>query len=132
MRPSAVLRPGDAAQISEVIRFAATEKLAVVPCGGCTKLGIGSPPSRYDIALDLTRINRVLAYDPRDLTLGVEPGARIENLLQCLSEQRQFLPLVVPFSDRKRPLAALSQGIPPRRCAIPMAGCGTFVWGWNL
>lgn len=100
MRPSAVLRPGEAAQISEVIRFAASEKLAVIPCGGCTKLGIGSPPSRYDIALDLTRINRVLAYDPRDLTLGVEPGARIEDLLQCLSEQRQFLPLVVPFSDR--------------------------------
>jgi len=100
MRPSAVLRPADATQISEVIRFAAAEKLAVIPCGGCTKLSIGSPPSRYDIALDLTRMNRVVAYDPRDLTLGVEPGARIEDLLQCLSEQKQFLPLAVPFSDR--------------------------------
>jgi glycolate oxidase FAD binding subunit len=100
MRPSAVLRPADATQISEVIRFAAREKLAVIPCGGCTKLGIGSPPSRYDIALDLTRMNRVLAYDPRDLTLGVEPGTRIEDLLQCLSEQKQFLPLAVPFFDR--------------------------------
>ena len=100
MRPSAVLRPADATQISEVIRFASTEKLAVIPCGGCTKLGIGSPPSRYDIALDLTRLNRVLAYDPRDLTLGIEPGARIDDLLQCLAEQKQFLPLAVPFSDR--------------------------------
>ena len=95
-----LLRPADAAQIAEIIRFAATEKLAVIPCGGCTKLGIGSPPSRYDIALDLTRMNRVLAYDPRDLTLGVEPGVRIEDLLQCLAEQKQFLPLAVPFSDR--------------------------------
>ena len=100
MRPSVVLRPADAVQISEVIRFAASEKIAVIPSGGCTKLGIGSPPSRYGIALDITRMNHILAYDPRDLTLGVEPGARIEDLLQCLSEQRQFLPLAVPFSER--------------------------------
>jgi glycolate oxidase FAD binding subunit len=98
--PSAVVRPADAAQISEVIRFAIAEKLAVIPCGGCTKLGIGFPPARYDIALDLTRMNRVLAYDPRDLTLGVEPGARIEDLLRVLAEHKQFLPLAVPFSDR--------------------------------
>ena len=100
MRPSAIVRPEDAAQISEIIRFAASEKLAVIPCGGCTKLGIGSPPARYDIALDFTRMNRVLAYDPRDLTLGVEPGVRIEDLLRTLGEQNQFLPLAVPFSDR--------------------------------
>ena len=100
MCPSAVVRPTDAAQISEVIRFAIAEKLAVIPCGSCTKLGIGSPPMRYDIALDLTRMNRVLAYDPRDLTLGVEPGARIEDLLRVLAEHKQFLPLAVPFSDR--------------------------------
>ena len=76
------------------------EKLSVIPCGGRTKLGIGSPPARYDIALDLSRMNRVLAYDPRDLTLGVEPGVRIEDLLQVLGEQNQFLPLAVPFADR--------------------------------
>jgi glycolate oxidase FAD binding subunit len=100
LRPSAVAQPADAAQIAEVIRFASAEKLAVIACAGCTKLGIGSPPARYDIALDLTRMNRVLACDPRDLTLGVEPGARIEDLLRILAEQKQFLPLAVPFSDR--------------------------------
>lgn len=100
LRPSAVVRPADAVQIAETVRFAATEKLALIPCGGCTKLGIGSPPARYDIALDLTRMNCVLAYDPRDLTLGVEPGARIEDLLRVLAGQKQFLPLAVPFSDR--------------------------------
>jgi glycolate oxidase FAD binding subunit len=100
LRPSAVVRAADAAQIAEIVRFAGAEKLAVIPCGGCTKLGIGSPPARYDIALDLTRMNRVLAYDPRDLTLGVEPGARIDDLLRVLAGQNQFLPLAVPFSDR--------------------------------
>jgi glycolate oxidase FAD binding subunit len=98
--PSAVVRPADADQVAEIIRFAAAEKLAVIPMGGGTKLGVGSTPARYDIALDLSRMNRVLAYDPHDLTLGVEPGVRIEDLLQTLAEQRQFLPLAVPFLDR--------------------------------
>src|ERR1019366_1764260 len=48
--PCAVVQPGDAAQIAEILRFAGAEKLGVIPCGGCTKLGIGSPPSRYDVA----------------------------------------------------------------------------------
>jgi len=98
--PSAVVQPAEVAQVAEIIRFAAAEKLAVIPCGGCTKLGIGSPPARYDIALDLSRMNRVLAYDPHDLTLGVEAGVRIEELLRVLAEQNQFLPLGVPFADR--------------------------------
>lgn len=98
--PSVVVRPADADQIAETLRFAAAEKLAVIAIGGGTKLGIGSAPARYDIALDLSRMNRVLAYDPHDLTLGVEPGMRIEALLHTLAEQRQFLPLAVPFLDR--------------------------------
>ena len=100
VRPSIIVRPADAAQIAEILRFAAAEKLTVIPMGGGTKMGIGSPPARYDIALDLTRLNRVLAYDPHDLTLGVEPGVRIEDLLRTLAEKKQFLPLAVPFSER--------------------------------
>jgi len=99
-RPAVVLQPTDPAQIAEVLQFAAAEKLAVIPTGGCTKLGIGSPPARYDIALDLSRMNRLLAYDPKDLTLGVEPGVRIEDLLRALAQEKQFLPLAVPFADR--------------------------------
>jgi glycolate oxidase FAD binding subunit len=98
--PAAVVSPADASQIADILLFAASEKLAVIPTGGCTKLGIGLPPARYDIAIDLSRLNRVLAYDPQDLTLGVEPGVRIEDLLRTLGEQKQFLPLAVPFSDR--------------------------------
>jgi glycolate dehydrogenase FAD-binding subunit len=98
--PAVVVRPADAAQIAEIVQFAAAEKLAVIPTGGCSKLGIGSPPSRYDIGLDVSRMNHVLAYDPKDLTLGVEPGVRIEDLLRILGEQRQFLPLAVPFAER--------------------------------
>ncbi len=98
--PSAVVQPENVAQVAEIIRLAAAEKLALIPSGAGTKLGIGAPPARYDIALDLSRMNQVLAYDPRDLTLGVEPGVRVEDLLRTLAEQKQFLPLAVPFAGR--------------------------------
>ena len=99
-RPAAALLPQDAAQVAECVRFANAEKLAIVPCGACTKLSIGSPPSRFDVALDLSRMNRVLAYEPRDLTLGVEAGITFAALAPVLAKERQFLPLDPPFMDR--------------------------------
>ncbi len=100
LNPSVVVRPADSTQIAEVLRFAAAEKLAVIPSGNGTKLGIGSVPSRYDVALDVSRLNRIQAYDPQDLTLGVDPGIQIADLLEILAKEKQFLPLAVPFSDR--------------------------------
>ncbi len=100
LRPSAVVQPADAPEISEVLRFATPEKLAVIPCGGRTKLHIGAPPARYDLALDVSRMSRVLAYDPRDLTLGVEPGISYRALSETLAAEKQFLPLAPPFADR--------------------------------
>jgi glycolate oxidase FAD binding subunit len=97
IRPAAALLANSAEEISELLRFAAAEKLAVIPCGGRTKLGIGMPPARYDIALDLSRMNKVLAYEPRDLTLGVQPGIRFSTLAATLAAEKQFLPLNPPF-----------------------------------
>jgi glycolate oxidase FAD binding subunit len=100
LRPSAVVRPGTAAEVAEILKLAAAERLAVISMGGRSKLGIGMPPRSYDLALDLTRMNRVLAFDPADLTLGVEPGVRFAQLEQQLAAQRQFLPLAPAFADR--------------------------------
>jgi glycolate oxidase FAD binding subunit len=61
---------------------------------------MGMPPQRYDLALDLTRMDRILAFDPADLTLGVEPGVRFAQLEQELAAKRQFLPLAPAFAAR--------------------------------
>src|SRR5579863_7418001 len=98
--PSAAARPGSSREVAEVVKFAASEKLAIVPMGARTKLGMGMPPRHYDIALEMTRLDRVVAYDPGDLTLGVEPGIPLQRLQGVLAGHRQFLPLVVPFMDR--------------------------------
>jgi len=100
VRPAIAARPGSPDEVAEIVRLAAAEKLGVVPLGGRTKVRVGAPPHRYNVALDLTRLDRVLAYDPDDLTLGVEAGIGFAHLSNVLADRGQFLPLAPPFADR--------------------------------
>jgi glycolate dehydrogenase FAD-binding subunit len=109
--PAAVVKPDSAEAVAELIRFAALEKLAIIPCGNRTKLGIGMPPSRYDIALDMTALNRIAHYDPGDLTLSVDPGLPLAKLNAALFEHNQFLPLLVPWYSRSTIGGAIASGM---------------------
>jgi len=111
VRPSAAVRPGSSEEVAEVLKFAAAEKLAVIPSGARTKLGIGLPPRSYDLALDLTRLDRVISYDPGDLTLSVEAGISLRKLAGVLSERGQFLPLAVPFFGRATIGGTVASGV---------------------
>jgi glycolate oxidase FAD binding subunit len=110
-QPTAVVRPGSAEEVAEIVKFAYAEKLALVPCGARTKLSMGMTPRQYDLALDLTRLDRVTAYDPGDLTLAVEPGMRLSKLSSVLSEHKQWLPLAVPFFERSTAGGAVASGV---------------------
>jgi glycolate oxidase FAD binding subunit len=109
--PRAAMRPGTAAEVAEIVKFAASEKLAIVASGARTKLGMGFAPSRYDLALDMTRLDRVSAYDPGDLTLSVEAGVPLHALGQTLAEHRQFLPLAVPFMSQTTMGGLIASGV---------------------
>jgi len=97
LTPSAVTKPASGEEVAEIVRFAALEKLALVPSGNRTKLAIGMPPSRYDIALDMTALNQIPHYDPCDLTVSAEAGIPLAKLNSALNEHNQFLPLLVPW-----------------------------------
>jgi glycolate oxidase FAD binding subunit len=109
--PAAVTRPGSAQEVADLVRLAAAENLAVIATGSRSKLGIGMPPARYDVAIDMTRLDRIVAYDPGDLTLGVEAGIPLHKLASMLEEQRQFLPLGVPFFDRTTIGGTIATGV---------------------
>jgi FAD/FMN-containing dehydrogenase len=109
--PAAVAKPASAEEVAELIRFAAIEKLALIPCGNRTKLDIGMPPSRYDIALDMTALNKIAHYDPGDLTLGVDAGLPLAKLNAALLEHKQFLPLLVPWYSRSTVGGTIASGI---------------------
>ncbi len=111
MSPAAVVRPGSSEEVAEIVKFAAAEKLAIVPTGARTKLGIGMPPRQFDLALDMTRMDRIVAYDPGDLTLSVESGIPLQEIARTLAEHRQFLPLAVPFMDRATVGGTIASGV---------------------
>ncbi len=109
--PGAAVRPGTAEEVSELVKYAAAEKLAVIPVGARTKLDMGMPPARYDLAIDMTRMDRVISYDPGDLTLSVEPGIPLTKLAATLAEHKQFLPLAVPFFEHATVGGTLASGV---------------------
>ena len=110
-RPSAIAQPATAEEIAELVKFAAAEKLAVIPTGARTKLAIGLPPRQYDLALDMTRLDRIVSYDPGDLTLSVEAGLPLCKLQTALAEHGQFLPLAVPFMARTTVGGTIASGM---------------------
>jgi glycolate oxidase FAD binding subunit len=109
--PAAAVRPASSEEAAEIVKFAASEKLALVPSGARTKLGIGFAPSRYDLALDVSRLNHVIAYDPGDLTLSVEAGVPLRKLQQTLAEHGQFLPVAPPFFNQATVGGLIASGV---------------------
>ncbi|MGH9561751.1 MAG: FAD-binding oxidoreductase, partial [Terracidiphilus sp.] len=109
--PCAIVKPSSREEISEIVKLCSAEKLAIVPCGARSKLSMGAAPARYDVALDMTRLDRIVAYDPSDLTLSVEPGIPLQRLAGVLAGHLQFLPLAVPFLSRATAGGTIASGV---------------------
>lgn len=98
--PKVVVLPASVQEIQEVLRFASKKDLSVMPAGAGTKLGIGNLPENVDIVLATTRLNRVVEYEPADLTVTVEAGIRLAALQSVLAQHQQYLALDPPYADR--------------------------------
>src|SRR5271166_3915129 len=109
--PAAVVKPQSAEEVAEIVRLAAAEKLAVVCCGSRSKLDLGMPPQRYDLALDLTALRQIVHYDPGDLTLSVDAGITLQELAKALAAKNQFLPLAMPCQGTSTIGGAVVSGI---------------------
>jgi len=109
--PKFEVRPETAEKAAEVVRTAVHEKFGVIACGARTALAIGTPPSSYDVALDMTRITGISSYDPGDLTISVNAGMPVADLARELAEKKQFLPLEVPFFETATVGGAIAAGL---------------------
>lgn len=100
--PLCVVHPGSAAEIVAVVQAAEAGGVALVPCGSGSRLVTGYPPSdkKPYAVVQTARLNRILDYQPDDLTVTCEPGVTLESLQSVLAEHRQFLPLDTPLPER--------------------------------
>ncbi len=78
--PDLVVRPADHDEVLAVLAVCATRRLAAVPFGGGTSVvgGLVPEPAGFDgvVAIDLARLDRLLAVDPTSATATFEPGVR--------------------------------------------------------
>jgi len=98
LSPSEVARPETPDAVAAALGAAAAAGKAVVPWGSGTKQGWGNAPRRYDLALDLSALDRVLEYEPADLVITTEAGIPLGALQRRLAESGQFLALDPPYA----------------------------------
>ena len=100
IRDLRLVEPESEQAVSEALRCADRDGLAVIPRGGGTKLDWGNPPSRADLILSTARLNRVIEHAWADLTVTVEAGCTIAELQSTLAKHGQRLAIDVLWPDR--------------------------------
>jgi glycolate oxidase FAD binding subunit len=105
-------------EVGEMLRLAHAEGWRVVPAGAGTWLEMGNRVAQFHLIVSTARMNRVLEYEPADLTCSVEAGVALHDFNAQAAEHRQFIPLD-PFGSAAGTLGATiataSHG--PLRCA---------------
>src|SRR5579859_2776285 len=69
-----VVRPASTEEVSEIVKLAAANGVAIVPQGGNTGLCGGAVAEQGQIILSLGRMNKVRSFDPVNFTLTAEAG----------------------------------------------------------
>jgi glycolate oxidase FAD binding subunit len=100
VQPAYAYRPYTRDEAASILAAANEAGQVVVPQGSRTALHLGRPLTAYDIALDMTGLDRVVAYEPEDLTVTVEAGMTLAGLQAVLGERGQYLPIDPPPDDR--------------------------------
>jgi len=100
VRPELAVRPGSVEELSAAMRALHQAGAAMVAWGGGTHAEVGLPPRRYAAALLTERLDRMVQYDPDDLTAGAQAGVRLAAFQAQLLPHRQWLALDPPGAAR--------------------------------
>jgi len=79
-RPMAVVLATTTDEVSRLLRWANETRTMIVPRGSGTGLSGGSVPAPNSVVLCLSRFDKVLELDRRNLTLMVEPGVSTQTI----------------------------------------------------
>lgn len=93
-----VLAPRTPEELAEAMGSAGTAQQSVALGGAFSKRLMAGPCAPAEVTISTASLNRVLQYDPRDLTISVEAGLTWCELARVLEEHRQMVPLDPPFS----------------------------------
>ena len=111
-----MLVPKTPQELAETLQAAASGGRTIALSGNSTKRRMAGPVENAEVCVSTAALNRVLEYEPHDLTISVEAGVRWRDLTALVAEHRQMVPLDPPFAENATVggvIAANSSG--PRR-----------------
>ena len=91
-KPTVVLRPRTAQEISSILKICNRENIPVTPRGAGTGLSGGALPIYGGVCLSMERFNKILEIDERNLQATVEPGVINEEFQNAVKEKDLFYP----------------------------------------
>jgi glycolate oxidase len=91
-QPDVVVFPTNAAEISEILKFANENGIPVTPRGGGTNVSGGSIPIKGGIVLCTTKMNRIIDINKTNLIATVEPGVILQDFQDALAKEGLFFP----------------------------------------
>ena len=91
----AVVRPGTADEVAQIVRACADVGIAIVPQGGNTGMCGGATPDAggAEIVLSLARLDRVRELDAANATITVEAGVPLARVQQTAADAGLRFPL---------------------------------------
>lgn len=110
--------PHNIEELSELLKLATDEDWRVIPAGAGDWLTIGNRPVSFHLVVSTARMNRVLEYEPADLTATVEAGCTLADFNRLAGQHRQWIPLD-PFGQPSATLGGVvaTSSAGPLRCA---------------
>jgi FAD/FMN-containing dehydrogenase len=135
-RPVAIVRPGSAVEIQQVVAWANETATPLVPVssGAPHFHGDTVPSAPGAVMLDLRRMDKVLRADRRNRMVVIEPGVTYPQLQAVLAEQgMRVTPPLLPRANKSVVASLLERQptlIPRYNFALPepLRDCGV-VWG---
>ena len=92
-----MLRPENPEQLAALCAEAACAHRTIRFGGNFSKDRLGGPPVPAEVTISTSSMNRLLQYEPRDLTVSVEAGMPFSELVGILAARNQMLPLDPPW-----------------------------------
>ncbi len=89
------LKPRDAKDVEDAVRFAVSNETALEVIGAGSKRGIGRP-LQTDMTLDLSGLSGIVLYEPEELVLTAQAGtplAVIEDAVRAANQELAFEPI---------------------------------------
>lgn len=88
-----LLRPQTTQEVSEILAYCNSRRLAVLPQGGNTGLVGGSVPVFDEIIISMSLMNQVLSFDDVSGILVCQAGCILESLDNIMEERGFIMPL---------------------------------------